>query len=233
MGQETAVGYIRVSTEAQAEHGVSLEIQTSKIHKYCELHDLMLLEIIADEGISGRYMICRPGIQVLQKLVRKKKVRHVIVYSLSRLARNTRECLDLSEQMDKRNISLHSITEKLDTKSTMGKFFFRLMASLGEMESDLISERTLAAMNTKKEKKERASRYPPYGFQFIGNRIVPVDAEQNVIRTVLLLSESNYSLRKISKRLATQGLLNRSGQPFSPSTLSSIIKSTLNQTKES
>ena len=49
-----AVGYVRVSTEEQAREGVSLENQEAKIKAYCELNDFVLIEIVADEGLSAK-----------------------------------------------------------------------------------------------------------------------------------------------------------------------------------
>lgn len=224
MRGEKAVGYIRVSTTGQVEDGVSLELQKSKIQQYCDLHDLELVEVIADEGLSGRTLSSRPGIQAIQKQVRKKEVTNVIVYSLSRLARNTRECLNLSEEMDRRGVSLHSITEKLDTKSSLGRFYFRLMASLAEMESDQISERTSAAMVRLRQKNQRISRYAPFGYEFQGDQVIPVEKEQVVVRKILSLSNEGYSLRQISKNLSSQKHYNRDGKPFNPGSLHCILK---------
>ena len=48
-----AIGYIRVSTDAQADHGVSLEVQRERLTAYAALHELDLVEVVADEGVSA------------------------------------------------------------------------------------------------------------------------------------------------------------------------------------
>jgi site-specific DNA recombinase len=118
-----AVGYVRVSTEEQARGGVSLDMQRAKIRAYAALEDMELVEILADEGISGCSIKIRPGIQQVLQMVREKRIDAVIIYKLDRLARNTVEALEISRLMDRKNIGLHSITEKLDTRSAMGRFF--------------------------------------------------------------------------------------------------------------
>ena len=59
----TAIGYIRVSTEEQANEGVSLDAQRAKLVAYCGLHGLVLAHTYADEGISGKRADNRPGLK--------------------------------------------------------------------------------------------------------------------------------------------------------------------------
>ena len=92
-----AIGYIRVSTEEQV-NGVSLEAQEAKICAWCTLHDAELVAVYRDEGISGyKGRECRPGLDpgldtALKQVCKVKG--SLVVYSLSRLARNTRETIE-------------------------------------------------------------------------------------------------------------------------------------------
>jgi len=131
-----AVGYIRVSTSEQAKEGVSLDNQTAKIKAYSDLNDFNLLEIINDPGMSGKNLK-RPGILKLMKMIKKKKIDTIIVYKLDRLSRKVKDTLELIETFEKKGITFHSITEKIDTKTAMGKFFLNITASLAQMERDL------------------------------------------------------------------------------------------------
>src|SRR6266581_6504849 len=70
----------------------------------------------------------------------------LVVYSLSRLARNTTETLELGERLAKAGADLVSLSEKIDTTSAAGKMVFRMLAVLAEFERDQISERTRVAM---------------------------------------------------------------------------------------
>src|SRR5207249_7024817 len=86
---QQAVAYIRVSTTGQAEDGVSLDAQRSKIAAWCEVMGYELVQTFADEGISGHSMDKRPGLQAAVDAVCEGGY-VLVVYSLSRLARNTR-----------------------------------------------------------------------------------------------------------------------------------------------
>ena len=69
-----AIGYVRVSTEEQAKPGISLDMQRSKIAAYADLEDMDLIDIIADEGISGCNIKGRPGIQRVMEMVKSREI---------------------------------------------------------------------------------------------------------------------------------------------------------------
>jgi len=219
-----AVGYIRVSTEEQARGGVSLDMQRTKIEAYAALEDMELLEIVADEGLSGCSIKRRPGVQKVLQMVRQRQVEAVVIFRLDRLARNTLECLDMSRLIDRAKVSLHSISEKLDTKSALGRFFFCLMASLAEMERGIISERIQAAMQRKRQKGEACSGNPPYGFQILNGMLIPEDQERGVIERIRSLRGEKRTVHEIAAILNEEGMHNRQGRPFGKSQLHVIVQ---------
>lgn len=221
---ESAVGYIRVSTEEQAREGVSLEMQIAKIRQYCELNDLSLAGIYGDPGISGKSAANRPGLQAVLSLVSKKRIQHVVIYKLDRLARNTVETLQMVEAMDKKGVSLHSISEKLDTQSSIGRFVVRTLASLAEMERDQISERTAAALQQKKSNGERTNYQAPFGFRHENGKLVRDANEQNILTAVATLTAQGHTVRAIVKLLAENGYTNRKGHAFGVSEIWRMTK---------
>jgi site-specific DNA recombinase len=219
-----AIGYIRVSTEEQVKGGISLSMQQAKIRTYTELEDMELIDIVSDEGISGCTMKGRPGIQRVLQMVREKKTDAVIVYKLDRLARNTVEALETAQLMDSKGVGLHSITEKLDTKSAIGRFFFTLMASLAEMERALISERITAAMDRKRELGEPTTGNPTYGFKIIDGKLIPNPYEQQTIDRILALNGQRLSIYRIAEILKRENRVNRKGRPMAKTQIATIIR---------
>jgi site-specific DNA recombinase len=211
---KAAVGYVRVSTEQQAREGVSLDMQISKIMAYCELNDMELVGIYGDPGISGKNIKARPGIQAVLKLAKSRKIESVVTYKLDRIARNTIQTLEIVDMMDKSGVALHSITEKLDTHSAIGRFVVRTLASLAEMERDLISERTSAALSEKRCKGEKTGGYCPYGLRAVNGKLEPDPAEQRVIHRMMQLRAKGRSYQRIADELTREGLLTRIGTPF-------------------
>jgi site-specific DNA recombinase len=142
------IGYIRVSTDEQAREGISLDNQRAKIGAYCKLHGLELAGIIEDEGKSAKDLN-REGMKAIIGLIQKRGFEAVVVYKLDRLSRKVLDTLTLIELMEKQGVAFHSISEKIDTRTAMGRFFLNIMASLAQMERDLISERTRDALRHK------------------------------------------------------------------------------------
>jgi DNA invertase Pin-like site-specific DNA recombinase len=83
-GTKTAIGYVRVSTQEQATEGVSLDVQRDRIRTYCRLHAIKLIDIKADEGISGG-TLNRPGLQAALAMIRRGRGNTLIVAKLDRL----------------------------------------------------------------------------------------------------------------------------------------------------
>lgn len=196
-----AMGYVRVSTDEQAREGISLDNQKTKIESYCTLHDLELIGIIEDAGKSGKDLN-REGMKALMDTIKGRQVSAVVVYKLDRLSRKVIDTLNLIELMRKNNIEFHSITDNIDTKTAMGKFFLNVMASLAQMERDLISERTKDALQHKISKNERAGQVP-YGWTLSqdGRTLIPNKKEQKAIALIRDLHKKGYSYRAICREL--------------------------------
>jgi site-specific DNA recombinase len=220
-----AAGYIRVSTEEQSREGISLDMQRAKIQAYASLNDLELTEIVEDAGLSGKSIKGRPGMQRVLDMVTSKAVGAVIVYKLDRLARNTIEALEMAQTMDKAGVALHSISEKLDTQSALGRFFFTLTASLAEMERNLISERTAAALAQKRAQGQKTGGAVPYGYRADDQgRLIPHAGEQKAIRRIQELRADGYSYANIAAALEREGIKTRRGTAFQPTQIVRILK---------
>src|ERR1041384_3866308 len=92
-----AVGYTRVSSRSQAEEGASLSAQESKMMEWCRFNDYTLQHTYSDPGISGKKAENRPGLQAALEAVCTCGGA-LVVYSLARLARNTRETVEIGER---------------------------------------------------------------------------------------------------------------------------------------
>jgi len=217
-----AIGYIRASTDKQSNDGVSLEMQAAKIRAYS---DLKLVEIIEDAGFSAKNIEGRPGFRKALDRVLEGDIDALVVYKLDRAFRSTRDALDVAEAINKKGKGLHSITEKLDTTSAIGEFFFTLMASLAQMERRLVGERTKAAMAQKASNGEKVSSQAPYGYRYDDSVAVPDEHEQKCLQILRSLHRDHpeYSLRKLAKNLESMGHLNRNGNGFSAGCIKSML----------
>jgi len=227
------LGYVRVSTEGQSRDGVSLDMQADKIRSYCELHELDLVGVECDAGVSGKSVAARPALQRVLESVRKKRngVKAVVVFKLDRLARNTSEALELAQELKKRGVELHSVSEKLDTGGACGELFFSLLAAMAQWEGAVISERTASALARKREKGERVSRFAPYGYRFEGTAVVPEPSEQETVRYILHLSAQGETTRSIGPLLAETNRFNRNGKVFGKTEVWRLLQNRLPEQK--
>jgi site-specific DNA recombinase len=222
---KTATAYIRVSTDGQVNDGVSLDAQRAKIEAWCFANDITLGAVFVDAGISGKRADNRPQLQAaLNAVCNDGGV--LVVYSLSRLARSTKDTIAISEQLGKAGADLVSLSEKLDTTSAAGKMVFRMMAVLAEFERDQVSERTCSAMAHKKSKGERVGTVP-FGYTLSADGVtLKENADQlRAIELIHSLKESGYSLRAIAEALEAAGIATQNGQAkWQHTTVSSILK---------
>jgi DNA invertase Pin-like site-specific DNA recombinase len=221
---KTAIAYIRVSTELQATEGVSLDAQRSKIAAWCTLNDCDLDGVYVDAGISGKRADNRPELQkALDHVCRTGGV--LVVYSLSRLARSTRDTLVISDRLDRAKADLVSLSEKIDTTTAAGRMVFRMLAVLSEFERDQIAERVTMAMAHKRTKSERISGRIPYGYRLDddGTTLVAVVDEQKVLTVITTLRSEGRSLRAIADELNERGIATKTGSDWKHSTVQSIL----------
>jgi len=98
---------------------------------------------------------------------------------------------------------------------------FRILAVLNEFERDQISERTAAALRHKREKRQPYSP-TPYGFDRVGDLLIINHDEQKVIEEILELREKGWSYRYIAAKLNREGVPEKNGGVWFPSSVRSI-----------
>jgi site-specific DNA recombinase len=148
------VGYVRVSTDKQAERGISLEAQEAKIRAMATVQGAELIDVIVDGGESAK-SLNRPGLQRLMGLVHSGGVQAVIVAKLDRLTRSVKDLCGLLELFEKRKVALISVAEALDTGSAAGRLVITIMGAVSQWEREAISERTRDALGHKRSLGER------------------------------------------------------------------------------
>jgi site-specific DNA recombinase len=243
-----AVGYIRVSTDDQAKEGVSLDAQRAKVGAWCLANDATLdpadvfvegegVDRKSGRGKSGGRADNRPALQAaLDRVCGCGGV--LVFYSLSRLARSTRDTLAIAERLDKAGANLVSLSERIDTTSASGKMVFRMLAVLAEFERDLIRERTRDALQHKIRQGERCGKVrfgsavdpdDPRRSKKTGSPVglVPCPAEAESVILIRELAAGGRSLRGIAAELTRRGIPTKEGRPrWDHSTVKRILSRT-------
>src|ERR1035441_4724611 len=179
-----AVGYVRVSTERQADQGVSLDAPDAKVRAMATVQGATLVDVIVDGGESAK-SLNRPGLQRLLALVNGGKVQAVIVAKLDRLTRSVKDLCGLLELLEKKKVALISVAESLDTSSAAGRPVITIMGAVSQWEREAIGERTRDALGHKKSNGERVGNIE-YGYRLArdGKHVEADSAEQTVLKEI-------------------------------------------------
>jgi DNA invertase Pin-like site-specific DNA recombinase len=221
-----AIGYVRVSTDRQAEQGVSLEAQEAKIRAMATVQGAEMFEVIVDGGESAKNLN-RPGLQRLLTLVDSGKVEAVIVAKLDRLTRSVKDLCSLLELFEKRSVALISVAESLDTASAAGRLVITIMAAVSQWEREAIGERTRDALRHKRTSGERVGNIR-FGFRLSpdGKHVEPDPGEQGVLTEIRHLRQSGHTMRSIAAALNRKLLRTRRGSAWRLEHVARIIKQT-------
>lgn len=163
-------GYARVSTQDQ-----SLSLQIDALNHY-------EVEQIFEEKESGKRKN-RPELDELLKVLRRGDT--VVVYKLDRISRSTKHLIELMEQFETKGIHFVSIQDKIDTTTAMGRFFFRMLANIAELERDIISERTKDGLAAARSRGRNGGR--------------PKVESKKVILATKMYESKDYSLSQIKE----------------------------------
>src|ERR1700722_12359490 len=166
------VGYARVSTNEQ---NLALQIEALE-HADCKK--------IYEDKISG-LREDRPGLQKALEQLREGDT--FIVWKLDRLGRSVKSLIEFVAKLEKNKVHFKSLTDNIDTSTPMGRFFFHVMASLGQMERELMVERTRAGLEAAKQrgkfggrKRRKTDNKIESAKKLLANGIPPKDVARNL-----------------------------------------------------
>ena len=156
--------YARVSTEEQADRG-TIETQIEFAKKYCELHNISIVKMYQDDGVTGTFPLQnRPsGINLLED-AKKKMFNVVLVYKLDRLGRSTRVILNAVHDLEALDVKLKSMTEPFDTSDPSGRFLLTVLAGVADLDRSNILERMWLGANRAAAKGQWVGGIVPYGY---------------------------------------------------------------------
>jgi site-specific DNA recombinase len=219
------IGYVRVSTDKQADSGLSIDAQRARLEAWCVMQGAELLRVEVDAGASAK-TLDRPGLGRALASIDAGDADALLVAKLDRLTRSVRD-LDalLSDHFADGAGDLVSVAESIDTRSAAGRLVLNVLASVAQWEREAIGERTAAALAVKAGRGERVGAVP-YGYELAsdGVRLVAVVSEQEAIAVARGLRDQGRSLRAIASDLAARGHVARSGKPFAAMQVSRMLE---------
>lgn len=220
------VGYLRVSTDQQAEHGISLDAQRERVHAYATLYGLTLVACQIDAGASAKTLE-RPGLRAALDLLDRGSARGLVVAKLDRLTRSVRDLGALVDHyFHEKGAALLSVSEQIDTRSASGRLVLNVLTSVAQWEREATAERTSAALAHKAQKGEYTGGPIPYGFRLArdGVHLRPDATEQRVIAEAAKAQAAGLSLRRIAEELDRLGFRSRTRQQFDPQQVRRMLR---------
>lgn len=235
-----ALGYLRRSKESEKKdkrtgqvleksHVVSLETQAAAIRAYCATHGWTLIMLPPDDGVSGGQ---RNRLTRIEQAIQQSQAGAVVVYHLDRFARDLAALLDTLRAWRRRGVQLHVVGRgeyRGDTAATYLQTWAE--GGIAEHYRLLVAEKTRDALA---HLRSLGKRYwgagicgqPPYGFRWTpAGGIEPEPREQATLATLHALAQENgHSLRALSRHLAAEGHLARSGRPFAPAMVRKLLR---------
>jgi site-specific DNA recombinase len=225
-----AVIYVRVSTKEQTEN-LSLPTQLRACEEYCRRQGYEILERFHEEGESAK-TTDRSQLQNLLKYcrTRKGKVHFVVVYNLTRFAREKYDHFALHAHLKSLGISLRSATEPIDDTST-GKLMEGVLAAFAQFDNDVRSDRTRAGMRAALEL-GRWTFPAPLGYLNApkwSGRSLAHDPERAPLlkRAFEDLATGRYTKQEVIARATEAGLRSRKGLALSPQSFGHMMRNSI------
>ena len=228
--REKALAYIRVSSQRQADEGVSLDAQKRRILDYANFKNIPLDEddIIIERGVSGGIPLWdRPKGRALKRKLSSGQYQHLISMKIDRLFRVTSDMLNTVDDLNDSGIDLHIVDmggQAIDTTTAIGRLFLTIVGAMAEMERGLISERTQEGMNQLKAMNKKFTQ-SIYGWdETEQGTLVPNWNEQNVIDYMYWQVEKNgMSATSVAKHLNKEGLKGKRGGKWQGNSITRTI----------
>jgi DNA invertase Pin-like site-specific DNA recombinase len=212
------IGYLRVSTNEQAQSGLGLEAQQYAILDYAKKIGSEIIKIFTEDGLSGSLPISkRPALREALNTIKKGDV--LVVAKRDRLSRDVRVLMLIEDEIKKKKARIIStVGEGTESDNSSSILFRGMIDQFSQFERLRIGERTKDALHAKKLRRERIGHIP-FGFKLDENctqcsqekeeHLVVDQQEQKIIQEMLRLKSDKLSVRKIADMLNKNLFLNR------------------------
>lgn len=132
--------YARTSSPNQRDN-YSIDEQINQCQKYCEQRGWQIKYVFVDESQSGKSIEGRPKFQIMMQKAEAREFDVIVIWKLDRFARSLVDLVNVERILRGYGVELCSVTEFVDTTTSVGRFNYRSLASVAELERELIGER--------------------------------------------------------------------------------------------
>ena len=213
--------YCRVSSDSEDQLN-SFAAQNAHYNTMISTHDRWeLVDIYADEGITGTSAQKRGDFQRMLADCRKGRIDKILVKSISRFSRNTAECLEAIRELKAMGISVFFEEHNIDTSAVSSEMLTAILASCAQAESESISKNVSWGNHKRMEKGSFSPSSAPYGYRLVNGDLVIEQNEAEVVRWIFTSYLSGLSPDHIARQLM---LTESTGKVWTRHTIEYILK---------
>jgi len=214
--------YARVSSGRQL-NGYSLEEQIRLAKERCNSMGWKIRYIFCEEAQSAG-TTDRPKFQIMLQKAEQGAFDVLVFWKLDRFCRSLLDVVNMEKKLREYGVSLHSVTEQIDTTTSFGRFNFRNIASAAEWERDMIKERSRLGMKALAMQHKWPNRLPPLGYRKIKNGHLKINAiEAKLVQYIFQRYKQLKSMPQIAYELNQRGIKTKRGEKWSAASIKNII----------
>lgn len=171
-----------------------------------------MADIYADEGISGTSAEKRPEFQRLLADCRRGQVDRILVKSISRFARNTKECLETIRALKAIGVGVCFEEQNIDTSQMSGELLTAMFAAIAQKESESISENQRWSYQYRMRNEKFITCKAPFGYRLRENTLEVYEPEAKIVREIFSRYLQGDSKDEIAQWVSTLGVKTRDGK---------------------
>ena len=206
-GRIRVAAYCRVSSGSDDQLNSYMAQMAYYRHKFDDSETETLTDIYADEGITGTRDDKRTEFQRMIRDCRKGKIDRIYTKSISRFARNTKDCLEYLRELKSLGISVFFEKENIDTARTSDEMMITILGGLAQEESVSISNNLMWSIRKRMQNGTFRVASTPYGYSRQGDTIIINESQAFIVREIFAAYLSGKGIRAISNMLNERGIL--------------------------
>lgn len=210
-GRIRVAAYCRVSSNSadqQNSYARQISVYKTMIEKR---KDWELVEIFADEGITGTKADKRPDFLRMIRMCELRKIDLIVTKSVSRFARNVKDALEYVRKLKRLGVGVMFEKEGISTQSMADEMLLNTFAAIAEEESVSISQNLKLANRKRMEKGDYINASVPFGFERKDKKLIPLEPEAEIVRWIYESYLQGSSTAAIASELNACGVPTKSG----------------------